>query len=133
LRLRLTADEAALLKATEVVYGAALARQHDPAALRESLALMKAAHKVSLHPGSLVVLGESDASVLLSAVHHAHRGLERYRDVVMGWQSSSRMEPEEIEVLERAFPAIRGSAWETSRLARSLTALAERLAAPLSN
>lgn len=131
-RLRFSAEEVALLKAAEVVCGDMLARQHDGAALREGLALMKAAQKVaSADQNAVVSLAEADAGALMVALNRTAQQLERYRDVVMGWEASARMDQEGIALLERAFPTARGSAWAVSRVVKALRELAARLAAPL--
>lgn len=131
IRLRLSPEEVALLKGAEAVYGDTLSRKAHPGALREALTLMKATRKVADSGGAAVALGEAEAVILAAAVRHTQQSLERYRDILMGWHPRQAVEPDELGLLERAFPQASGSAWETSRLVRGYQSLATRLRVPL--
>lgn len=133
-RIRLTPDEVALLKAAEAVHGDALSREPHAVALRDALSLMKAGQKVAAaRSGSAVILGEAEAAVLLAAVRYTGRQLDRYHDMVMGWRGHEGLDADTVARLELTFPETHRSAWEASRLARAFQALASRLEAPLSS
>ena len=131
LRLRFAPEEVALVKGAETVYGDALGHSADATALRQALSLMKTCQKIAASAGSPVSLSEAEVSLLLSAIRATHDRLERYHDDVLRWQAHEPLSPDEATVLEHAFPVIKGSAWETSRVMRRLQELRRRLEAPL--
>lgn len=132
MRLRFLAEEIGLLRGAELVHGEALSHQPRGVALRDALTLMRAVQKIAASgAGHAVVLGEDETAALLAAVRFSAQHLDRYHDHVMGWRGGEPLQPAQVALLERAFPAGKGSAFETGRLLRALRALSARLEAPL--
>ncbi|MBI4493533.1 MAG: hypothetical protein HY690_12155 [Chloroflexi bacterium] len=130
-RMRFSAEDVALLRGAEAVQGALLGREPDASALRDALILMKAGRKLgAAHDGGTVTLAEAETAALAAAMRASLEQVKRYHERILGWRSREPLAPEQVVVVEQAFPFARGSAWETSRLIRALQALAARLEAP---
>ena len=131
LRLRFDEDELKLLRASERLWGAALARRARPDALREAMALARAGHKVGqAGPDTTATLAESDVQLLAQAVRYAAeevRWLGEHAD-----QLADRKAIERQGYLGVAFPELveRGG-WRGFGLRRGLESLSERLSSAL--
>ena len=131
LRLRFDADELKLLRASERLFGAELARHARPEALRTAIALARAGQRVArAGPNTPVSLAEGELKLLAEAVDFAGgevRWLGEHADDIPDRNASERQAR-----LGVAFPELfeRGG-WRSFGLRQGLESLAKRLAAAL--
>lgn len=123
LRVRFDDRELILMRASEQVRGAALARQAKPGELRAALALAKAGQKLRYAvPGPSLAFEETELRMLLEAVRFAHDEVQ--------WAGSQREMTGEgrIQAVVNAFPElVERGLWRSFAVTRELDDLAQRL------
>jgi hypothetical protein len=121
LRLRLGAEELALLRSAEQLHGAVLAERARPDTLRDALALARVGKKLgAAAPDDVLVLSEQETALLLEAIRSAMREIQRAS--AAGPDARSAM-------VTRAFPELGERMWRAYAVTRELDALQSRLAA----
>ncbi len=127
LRLRFSADELVLLRASEQLGGFVLADRARPDTLRDALALARVGKRLaSAPPGELLSLSERDTRLVDNALAASIAEIQWF-----GTDGTDATALSRAERTRRSFPELAEQPWRAFAVGRALRALQQRITSAL--